>query len=500
MAIVLRLTKGNILTYEELDGNFVELEARAANSYTADIGNNLQWVDGQYDFGRNIIKYSNAIQTESELENYSPVTYHGMTMHVHATGALYYAHAGKWRKLLTDTSYDDVASTGYVDPLAVVAYEGNLGSLTDVVTTNVSDGDILQYNASAGWFEPASITQAEGGVANTAVQPGDNVSTLTNDSGFISSVTENDVTQHEAALTITESQISDLQSYLTSVALDNLTDVSTEGASEGQVLKYNGTSWEPATDLTADLGSGITLEDLSVSVLSAGSANLTYNNATGVFSYTPPDLSGFTSLTAFSVSTTVAGDAALTYDSGTGIFTYTPPDLSEYALSNTVPTTLFDLGIADGTSGQYLQTDGAGTLTWATISTNGIENVVDDTSPQLGSDLDVNGNSVLYTFNVGNSGSSDYTFADPGNHWFPSTENDPVLYLRRGDTYVFNVNASGHPFQIRVSQGGVAYNVGVTNNGTQVGQVIFKVPMSAPSTLYYQCTVHSPMGNTINVV
>ena len=103
-------------------------------------------------------------------------------------------------------------------------------------------------------------------------------------------------------------------------------------------------------------------------------------------------------------------------------------------------------------------------------------------------------------FNVGNNGTTDYTFDDPANHWFPTTENDPTLYLRRGETYYFVVNASGHPFEIRVSNGGAAYSTGVTNNATAVGTVTFKVPMGAPSTLYYQCTVHSGMGNTINIV
>ena len=50
------------------------------------------------------------------------------------------------------------------------------------------------------------------------------------------------------------------------------------------------------------------------------------------------------------------------------------------------------------------------------------------------------------------------------------------------------------------SNGGSAYNTGVTNNGTGSGTIVFKVPMSAPATLYYQCTNHSGMGNTINIV
>ena len=105
-----------------------------------------------------------------------------------------------------------------------------------------------------------------------------------------------------------------------------------------------------------------------------------------------------------------------------------------------------------------------------------------------------------HTFSVVNNGASAYTFSDTANHWFPTSEDNPVLYLRRGETYVFDVNASTHPFEIRVSNAGAAYSTGVTNNAAQVGEVVFKVPMSAPATLYYQCTVHASMGAVINIV
>lgn len=98
--------------------------------YTAD--ETLDWVEGSYNFGNNIIKYANAIQAESELANYDPATYHGMTMHVHETGALYYAHSGEWRKLLTDTTFNDAVGAGYVDPLASVAYSGSYNDLSDL--------------------------------------------------------------------------------------------------------------------------------------------------------------------------------------------------------------------------------------------------------------------------------------------------------------------------------------------------------------------------------
>jgi len=98
---------------------------------------------------------------------------------------------------------------------------------------------------------------------------------------------------------------------------------------------------------------------------------------------------------------------------------------------------------------------------------------------------------------LGANGSADYTFVGIG---FTQTTNDPVLYLARGRVYEFVNNSGGsHPFQIRVSNGGAAYNDGVTNNGGASGVIRFEIPFNAPNTLYYQCTVHSGMGNTISV-
>ena len=103
---------------------------------------------------------------------------------------------------------------------------------------------------------------------------------------------------------------------------------------------------------------------------------------------------------------------------------------------------------------------------------------------------------VTSRWSVNNSGASAYRFTGPGG--LDGTADNSTIYLARGQTYEFNVNASGHPFQIRVSNGGSAYNTGVTNNGAQVGVVKFEVPFAAPNTLVYQCTNHSGMvGNIV---
>ena len=58
----------------------------------------------------------------------------------------------------------------------------------------------------------------------------------------------------------------------------------------------------------------------------------------------------------------------------------------------TYPTT-------DGTSGQSIITDGSGNLTFGTAAGTGITAVVEDTTPQLGGDLESNGNDILFADN-----------------------------------------------------------------------------------------------------
>ena len=187
----------------------------------------------------------------------------------------------------------------------------------------------------------------------------------------------------------------------------------------------------------------------------------------------------------------------------------------------------------------------SGTIfTWTGVKwkSTAVTEISSDTSPELGGELDLNNTGITGTGNInitgiitstsfsgnganltslssaqltgalpaidgsnavsgrwvlGANGTSDYTFTGIG---FTETTNDPTLYLRRGKVYEF-VNDSGgsHPFEIRVSNGGAAYNNGVTNNGSATGTIKFEVPYNAPDTLFYQCTNHSGMFGTIKI-
>ena len=75
-------------------------------------------------------------------------------------------------------------------------------------------------------------------------------------------------------------------------ALSDLSDVTITSPTNGQVVKYNSTTGQ--FENQADAG-GIQLTDLSVGAegTAAGDGDISYNNTTGVFTYTPPDLSTY---------------------------------------------------------------------------------------------------------------------------------------------------------------------------------------------------------------
>ena len=161
---------------------------------------------------------------------------------------------------------------------------------------------------------------------------------------------------------------------------------------------------------------------------------------------------------------------------------------------------------------------------------SGISNVVEDTSPQLGGDLDLNSKKITGTGNISMAGivtatgfrsstttgdgsdvafaikyyitangSSAYRFAGAG---VLNSTDDPTLYFHRGFTYILENSTGGsHPFELRVSDGGSAYAPGGQFlTGSTTGTQILTVPMDAPASIVYQCTIHSGMIGTINFV
>ena len=169
---------------------------------------------------------------------------------------------------------------------------------------------------------------------------------------------------------------------LSSITLDSLSNVDLSVApTNGQVLKWNGTAWAAANDLTGGGGGGLALTDLSVqSQTASGGGSLTYNNGSGVFTYTPPDLSGYlTSLGTALVDAdfTTNGLMKRTAD---GVYTSTTDNSSNWdtafgwgnhatqgyltALPNHGLNTHTGVTLTSESAGQLLQYNGTAWVNW----------------------------------------------------------------------------------------------------------------------------------------
>ena len=157
----------------------------------------------------------------------------------------------------------------------------NIGTIANDGTGNTlrDAGDIINDNFNEIYTAIGDGTTLISDVltassTHTLTNKSGNISQWTNDTGYITSVTEtNDltsavtwanvpdvnitessVTQHEAALSITESQISDLQSYITASSTNTLTN---------KTFNANGTGNSISNIEVADLASGVLDTDLT---------------------------------------------------------------------------------------------------------------------------------------------------------------------------------------------------------------------------------------------
>ena len=238
-----------------------------------------------------------------------------------------------------------------------------------------------------------------------------------------------------------------IQMLDTGSALGDLADVNLATAPQtGQVLKYDGSNWVAAADGTG--GGGIALTDLSVTTAAAGTAALSYNNVSGVFTYTPPDLSGY--LTSYTETDPVfSASAAAGITSGqitnwTAAYNWGNHALVGYLTSETSHADVVVDG--DFTTNGLLKRTGAGTYTsvtdnssnwdtafgWGdhstqgyltTLALNGVSDVT-ITSPQTNDVLTYNGSAWVNS--PASGGGASVTISDtppaasPGDLWWES--------------------------------------------------------------------------------
>jgi hypothetical protein len=82
--------------------------------------------------------------------------------------------------------------------------------------------------------------------------------------------------------------------------------------------------------------------------------------------------------------------------------------------------------------------------------------------------------------------------------------NNPTLFVRRGQTYTFNLNTPNHLFYLQTTGNGYQsahiYSRGFSGNGQTSGEYEWVVSQDAPDELFYQCKFHSVMFGKITVM
>ena len=337
-------------------------------------------------------------------------TYHGMFAHVHATGKGYFSHNGNWIELL------DVSTS--------------IGDLSGVdLTVGPTDGQVLKWEqSSSSWKAANDLTGGGGGgglaltdlsAGNATASGGGSLSyndgtgaftfTPPDLSGFLTSESD-PVFAASAAAGVTTTQINNWntayswgnhggQGYLVGYgAVSNHSDVSITGASNGQLLQYNGSNW---TNFTPTYLTSYSETDTLDSVVGRGATTNKNFTLTGA-----PSLPGRLDVQnngSFAISLNASPGVGISTADGIGLFigniatnvwraqidgvtgAITGASLSTAGSLTAGSMTVGGLSYptVNGTNGHVLTSDGAGNVSWAAQSGGGggASVTISDTAP-----------------------------------------------------------------------------------------------------------------------
>ena len=306
-----------------------------------------------------------------------------------------------------------------------------------------SGNGAIEYNNVSGVFKYTPPTAA--GIGALVSETNDLTAAVTWADVPDSNITESSVTQHQAALSITESQITDLGGFLSTTSIDALSDVdtTTSAPTDGQVLAWdNGNSvWAP-TDAAAG-GGGNAFSIISVS----GQSN---------------------------VEADASGDT-LTIVAGNGISIATNPSTDTVTITSTVT------GGADNFSA----------LTDATNSGLTVDKIYMQAIARLVVD---NVSSLAYTFDSHYSGNNPSIYALGGT---------TIAFDLDGIAgHPFEIqDPTSTPYNIglvHVTSTGTV-STGSNAQGQTEGTLYWQIPENISGAYRYQCQSHAAMVGAINI-
>ena len=350
----------------------------------------------------------------------SPVDYHGMVAHVHDTGKLYYAHAGAWVPVASESSLPNSFSTVTVAGQSSVVADSTADTLTLVAGSNIT----ITTNASTDTVTINSTTST-GSITFVGT---------TIDSADSSTITFTPTVAFDSDVVVgNEIVFADGSRQATSaVGVPGPTGpqgpAGASGSGSGDVLSSGGGYVDNAvirydgTTGTIIQNSSATISDaglLTATNFSGGGAALTALNATELTSGTIPNARFPATLPAVSGANLTALPATLPAASGVNLTALNATQLT----SGTVPVLrLGASGTRDATT--YLRGDntwatvagGGASDSFATIAVAGQSSVVADSATDTltlvaGTGITITTDAGTDTVTITNSGSASNSFS-----------------------------------------------------------------------------------------
>ena len=307
------------------------------------------------------------------------------------------------------------------------------------IYSSIGDGTTLTNILGAGYITASSTS--------TLTNKSGNISQWTNDSGYLTSIseandlsasvtwvdvpdaniTQSSVTQHQAALSITESQISDLQTYITAGSTNTLTN---------KTFDANGTGNSISNIEVADLASGVLDTDLTTvagtdTTLASAKAIKTYVDtiaAAGIHYHTAVRVESPTNLTASYDNGTSGVGATLT---NTG--TLAAITIDGIALNLNDRVLVYNQTNAAHNGVYYVSTVGDGATAWVLTRTT-------DTDSYGASDRDALGEGDAFFVKEGNTGAGElYVMNTSGTITFGTTN---ITFTVIAETAVYSAGQS----------------------------------------------------------